>query len=368
MKLRAVTLYHTRMTLKAPFVTSFGAVHERDGILVEVKDAEGLSGWGECVAFAFPWYTEETIETCRHMLVDFLIPLLRQKVISRPSEVFPLFSGIRRNYMAKAAIECAIWDLYAKQRNEPLAHALGGVRPAIEVGVSLGIAPISQLLQQIEDYLAAGYKRVKVKIKPGFDVQALREIRRHFPDIALQADANSAYTLDDLPLLQALDEFQLLMIEQPLAADDIIQHATLQRKLATPVCLDESIVTCEDAENAIALGSCRVINVKLGRVGGFAQAKRIHDLCRAHGIAVWCGGMLETGIGRAHNIALASLAQFTLPGDISASSRYWEQDIIVPEVIVQNGTIRVPDTPGIGYSVDGERLQRATVHRETIKW
>lgn len=352
-QLEYVALHRMNMTLKDPFMTSFGIVQEKDFFIVEVVADDGTIGYGESVAFAAPWYTEETTETTKHMLLDILLPMLRGRTFSHPREVRKLFEPIRRNRMAKAAIESAMWDLYAKQQGIPLAEALGGTKKTIDVGISLGLEPtVEALLEKIAMYVTKGYKRVKIKIKPGMDVELVREVRRAFPDVPLMVDANSAYTLGDIAHLQKLDEFNLLMIEQPLASDDIIDHATLQRKIETPVCLDESIYSLTDVETAIRLGSCKIINVKSGRVGGLEEARLIHDYCEKHGVAVWCGGMLEAGVGRAHNIHLASLSNFMLPGDIGSSSRYFANDIIDPKVVVRNGTIEVPTEPGIGYAID----------------
>ncbi|MDQ0338834.1 O-succinylbenzoate synthase [Caldalkalibacillus uzonensis] len=366
--IHSVTLYRLRMALNAPFTTSFGTIAEKEFFVIEVQDEEGESGWGESVAFTSPWYNEETVKTNEHMLEDFLIPLLLEKPVRHPDEVSERFAPIRRNNMAKAALEGAVWDMYAKKQQLPLAHALGGEKQEIEVGISLGIQEtVQDLLKQIDRYVQEGYKRIKVKIKPGWDVKVIREIRRHFPDTLLMADANSAYCLEDAEHLKALDEFNLMMIEQPLAHDDIVDHAKLQAQLETPICLDESIHSLEDAKKAIELGSCKIINVKIGRVGGLTEAKKIHDYCQAKHVPLWCGGMLEAGIGRAHNIALTTLSQFVLPGDTAASSRYWQKDIIEPEVTVHNGTIKVPDKPGIGYEVDRGQLEKYTVETKTYK-
>ncbi|QPA33261.1 o-succinylbenzoate synthase [Thermaerobacillus caldiproteolyticus] len=365
MNIKRVTLYHVSMNLLSPFVTSLETVQQRETIIVEVEDNDGATGWGEVVAFSSPWYTEETVKTSWHMLEDFLIPKVLAKEIHHPSDVTTLCSSIKRNYMAKAGLETAIWDLFAKKQGVSLSQLIGGTRSTIEVGVAVGARSIDDCLRQIERYVQEGYRRIKIKIKPENDYEWLKEIRRHFPTISLMVDANSAYTLNDLQQLQALDEFQLLMIEQPLAADDIVDHAVLQKQMTTPICLDESIVTCEDARKAIELGSCKVINIKIGRVGGMNEAKKIHDLCQAKGIAVWCGGMLEMGISRAHNIALASLPHFTIPGDISASSRYWEEDIIIPEVVVKNGMVEVPKQAGIGVSIHRKRLEEITLYKRT---
>jgi o-succinylbenzoate synthase len=354
-------------TLKIPFSTHLETVQDRAGILVEIIDQQGLKGYGEAVAFSSPWYTEETVDTCFHMLKDFFIPFLSTQKIEHPNEITPLLDQqFKRNQMAKAAVETAYWDLYAKQRQVPLSKLLGGSQKEIPAGVVVGTASVHEAIRQIEAYLSDGYQRVKVKISPDNDVKFISEIRSHFPDLPIMADANSAYTLKQLNHLKALDEFGLLMIEQPLAHDDIIDHAQLQKELTTPICLDESIVTFNDARKAIQLGSCRVINIKIGRVGGLFTAKKIHDLAVDKGIAVWCGGMLEFGVSRAHNIALASLPGFTIPGDISASSRYWEEDITQPEVFVKKGLISVPDGPGIGFTLNENSLKKSIIYQEVI--
>lgn len=367
MNIRRITLHHIRLQLKTPFAASYGTYTDRDTLLVEMTDENGETGWGECVAFATPWYTEETLDTAWLMMRQFLIPAVLEKPVGHPSGLPARFAFVRRNPMAKAGLEQACWDLYAKRTGVPLARALGGTRREVEAGVAVGLQNGTDgLISAIEEYLAEGYRRIKVKIKPGQDAELLRAIRSRFPDLALLADANSAYTLNDVDRLKALDGFGLLMIEQPLDADDIVDHAALQRELATPVCLDESIAGFADARRALDLGSCRVINIKSGRVGGLTEAKQIHDLCEARGVPVWCGGMLESGIGRAHNIALASLPNFTIPGDLSASSRYWERDVVFPEVTVREGNIPVPDGPGIGFEVDREYLEHVTVRKESF--
>ncbi len=356
-----INLHEVHMQLKYPFTTSFGSVQKKVFLIIEMVDEKGERGFGESVAFTYPWYTEETFHTTSHMIKDVLIPVLRVNEIEHPNDVTNLFKPIKRNHMAKAGLEGAVWDLYAKQKGIPLAQALGGKRKSVDVGVSLGIEKTTKLLlQKIEQYQMEGYKRIKVKIKPGNDVELLQEIRQHFPSIPLMVDANSAYTLADVDHLKKFDAFDLLMIEQPLADEAILDHATLQNGIQTPICLDESIHSYADARLAIELGSCKIINIKSGRVGGLTEAKHIHDLCKQNGIEVWCGGMLESGVGRAHNIALATLANFTLPGDISGSSRYFEKDIILPEVIVHDGVIDVPNQPGIGYDVNLEALDKFT--------
>jgi o-succinylbenzoate synthase len=367
MKIKEVILRRLRMKMNFLFKTSFGVISEKEFILVEVKDEEGLSGWGESGALMAPFYNEETVETNWHMLEDFLIPIILGRDIEHPDEVSSLFSPIKRNNMAKAAIEGAVWDLYAKRHDQPLYRMLGGGRTNIEVGVSIGIQKtVDDLLEVIDRHVKEGYKRIKVKIKPGWDVDVIREIRKQFPSVPLMADANSAYHLEDLPLLKKLDDYDLMMIEQPLASDDIIDHACVQKELATPICLDESINSYDDARKAIQLGSCKIINIKIGRVGGLTEAKRIHDLCAEHDIPVWCGGMLEAGIGRAHNIALTTLSNFTLPGDTAASSRYWKQDIIEPEVTVEDGIIHVPDKPGIGYQPNLDAIHNFTILEQSF--
>lgn len=349
------------MQLKHPFATSFGTLKNKEFFITEITDADGKRGFGESVAFTSPWYTEETVKTSLHMMEDFLIPLLQTHDLNHPEEISEIFKPVKRNRMAKAALEGAVWDLYAKRKGIPLFEALGGTAGQIDVGISIGIqSSVKELLVTIEHYLKQGYKRIKLKIKPGWDIDMIRKVRAAFPDTPIMVDANSAYTLEDISHLKQLDEFNLLMIEQPLAADDIVDHAKLQKEIDTPVCLDESITSLDDARKAIELGSCKVINVKIGRVGGLTEAKKIHDLCREKNIDLWCGGMLEAGVGRAHNIALTTLSQFSLPGDTAASSRYWEKDIIIPEVTVNDGAIDVPEKPGIGYEVDEEALAEFT--------
>src|SRR5690625_2953705 len=364
-----INLHKLSMTLNHPFTTSFGTLHHKDLFIIEVIDKKDHRGYGETVAFLTPWYTEETVQTNEHIITDFLIDLLRDNPLNHPDDVHDIFSPIKGNRMAKASLEGAIWDLYAKQLGIPLAKALGGVAPKIDVGISIGIqTTTTQLIETIHRQLEQGYKRVKLKIKPGLDVELLREVRQAFPDTPIMADANSAYTLHDMDLLKQLVDFNLMMIEQPLAHDDIIDHAKLQTELNTPICLDESIHSYEDARKAIELGSCKVINIKIGRVGGLTEAKKIHDLCLRHDIAVWCGGMLEAGIGRAHNIALTTLPQFILPGDTAGSSHYWQQDIITPEVIVDDGVIHVPEKPGIGYDINWDVMKQYTVDVKKFKF
>jgi o-succinylbenzoate synthase len=366
MRIVKIRLKVISMPLKSPFHTHLGKVTEREGIIIEVIDSNGISGFGEGVAFSTPWYTEETVKTSLHMLSDILIPLLMENPIKHPKDAAILFKTVRRNNMAKAGLEMAIWDLYAKRNSKSLSATIGGTRGQVASGVVVAVDSLSSALKDIENYIGNGYQRVKVKISPQQDYSFLAGIRSHFPELQIMADANSAYTLNDLDKLKALDDFNLLMIEQPLASDDIIQHSLLQRQLNTPICLDESIVSFEDAKNAIELESCKIINIKAGRVGGLYEAKKIHDYCLEKGIEVWCGGMIEFGISRAHNIALASLPGFTIPGDISASNRFWEEDIITPEVSIENGFVVVPDTPGIGFNINRKRLEERTLVEKTF--
>lgn len=366
MRIQKAVLHRTSMKLVSSFATSYGAYHDRESIIVELYDEDGRTGWGEVVAFSQPWYTEETVQTAWHMLMDFLVPAVLASEISHPNEVPKLFAGIKRNNMAKAGLEGAVWDLYAQRTEQSLARALGGCINEIEVGVVIGLDTLPNMLQKMEQYAADGYKRFKVKIKPENDYELLSGIRKVFPDIPLMADANSAYTLDDIEKLKRLDECNLMMIEQPLADNDFMDHAVLQKELHTPVCLDESIHSLEDARVAIQLGSCRIVNIKAGRVGGLTEAIRIHDYCQAHHVPVWCGGMIETGISRGQNVALASLPNFTIPGDISASSRHWERDLITPEVTLQNGKVKVQNGIGLGYKVDRSYLKRITLQTSIL--
>ncbi|WP_045523825.1 o-succinylbenzoate synthase [Neobacillus niacini] len=368
MRIAQIKLKVISMPLKSPFHTHLGTVTEREGIIVEVIDSNGISGYGEGVAFSTPWYTEETVKTSLHIMSDVLIPLLKKKPINQPEDTAILFQSIRRNHMAKAGLEMAVWDLYAKRNSKSLSAVLGGTRGEIASGVVVAADSLISSLNQIEKYLEEGYRRFKIKINPSQDYAFLEGIRRYYPELPIMADANSSYTLRDLDRLKALDDFNLLMIEQPLACDDIIEHSLLQKEINTPICLDESIVSFEDARNAIELGSCKIINIKAGRVGGIYEAKRIHDYCHDKDIEVWCGGMIEFGISRAHNIALASLPGFTIPGDISASNRFWEEDIITPEVSVENGFVTVPDTPGIGFGINEKRLHETTMIEKLFKF
>ncbi|UXJ67290.1 o-succinylbenzoate synthase [Lysinibacillus fusiformis] len=366
MEINKISLQRIKLPLKSSFETSFGKVTEKDIIIVKVHSGDKV-GFAESVAMPFPIYNEETTGTVWHMLETYLIPKLLENEIKEPKDFSELFSYIRRNNMAKAALEMAIWDLYSKQKGQTLSTVLGGNRSEIEVGVSIGIENnIETLLNKVEGFLKDGYKKIKVKIKPGWDIKPLEAIRKKFGEqIPLMADANSCYSLDDLQLLKELDQFHLMMVEQPLAHDDIIDHAKLQDALTTPICLDESIHSVEDARKAIEINACKIINIKVGRVGGLFEAVRMHNLCEENNIPVWCGGMLETGIGRAHNIAIASLSNFSIPGDTSASSRYFDKDIILPEVkLSKAGTIIVPEQLGIGFEVNQEFIDQLTVNQK----
>ena len=365
-KITSIEINVIEMPLKDPFLTHLGAVKVREGIIIKITNSDGVSGFGEGVAFSTPWYTEETVKTSLHMLTDFLVPLLQKNPIDHPAQSSQLFSSLRRNNMAKAALETALWDLYAKSTSQPLSITLGGTRSVVASGVVVATDSTTKALRQIEQYLQEGYQRIKVKINPKLDYSFLSDIRREYPDLAIMADANSAYTLADMDRIKALDDFNLMMIEQPLSNDDILEHALLQKEIKTPICLDESICSFDDARKAIEFGSCKVINIKVGRVGGLNEAKHIHDYCFEKGIPVWCGGMIEFGISRAHNISLASLPGFSIPGDISASNRFWEEDIITPEVNVQNGSVAVPSSPGIGFEINEKRLQQVLQWKDII--
>ena len=368
MKIAAIEMREITLRLIHPFETSFGRTTERRILLARVTDEDGAEGWGECTAGEGPFYCEEWIESAWGVIKSYLAPMVIGQAVAGAAGVFALMGRVRGNRMAKAAIETACWDLEAKRSGVPLWKHLGGTHPEIPCGVSIGIQDSTDaLLDKIERELSAGYQRIKIKIKPGVDLGLVEAVRARFADVPLMVDANSAYGLADVGLFHALDKFDLMMVEQPLAYDDMSDHAQLQKQIETPVCLDESIRSSEDARKAIEMGACRIINVKLGRVGGHREAQRVESVCRAARIPVWCGGMLESGIGRAHNIAMATLANFTLPGDVSASARYWEEDIIEPAVtITPRGTIIAPQAPGIGYEIKRARLDSLTVRKETF--
>ncbi|HXX01398.1 MAG TPA: o-succinylbenzoate synthase [Candidatus Acidoferrales bacterium] len=368
MKIEAVTLREIHMPLVHFFETSFGRTYSRRILLVTVH-CEGVDGWGESVAGEDPFYSSEWIESAWPTLTKYLIPTLLGRRLESARECPALLTRVRSHRMAKAALENALWDAEAIQKQQPLWKLLGGVRSQIPCGVSIGIQDsVEQLLEKIQTELAAGYRRIKVKVKPGWDVNVLERIRARWADITLSCDANSAYTLDHVEHLRKFDQFNLLMIEQPLWHDDIYYHARLQKELRTAICLDESIVSGRAAAFAVESGACRIINVKVGRVGGFTEAMKVHDIARANNIPVWCGGMLETGIGRAHNIAVSTLPNFSLPGDVSASKRYWREDIIEPDVEVSpQGMIAISENPGRGYEVKPDLIEKLTVRKETIR-
>ncbi len=368
MKIEAITLREIQMPLVHFFETSFGRIYSRQILLVTIH-TEGIDGWGECVVGEDPFYSSEWIETAWPTLTKYLIPMLLGKSVESGRDCPALLAKVRSHRMAKAGLENALWDAEAIQKKQPLWKLLGGTRREIPCGVSIGIQDsVEQLLEKIQIELAAGYRRIKVKVKPGWDVNVLERIRSRWADITLSCDANSAYTLDQVEHLRKFDQFNLLMIEQPLWNDDIYYHARLQKELRTSICLDESIVSARAAAFAVETGACRIVNIKVGRIGGFSEALAVHEVCQAHKIPVWCGGMLETGIGRAQNIALSTLPNFSLPGDVSASKRYWKEDIIEPEVEVSpHGMIAIGDEPGTGYHIKPDLIEKLTVRKETLK-
>jgi len=367
MRIREFTLREVPLKLHAPFETSVEVTSVRRIVLIEAN-VDGVIGWGECVAGETPTYSPETVETAWHILRDHIWPLLKGQEFASAAEVWELLSSIRGHNMAKAGLEAAVWDAEAKLKGMPLWKLLGGTRHEIASGVSVGIKEsLEDLVHAVEAEVQAGYQRIKIKIKPGKELQQVKRIREEFPGVKLMVDANSSYHMEDWPVLKQLDSFYLMMIEQPLGWDDLFAHIELQKKLSTPICLDECIHTYEHAEAAIAYGACKIINIKMGRVGGHTVARRIHDLCQKNGVPVWCGGMLESGIGRAHNIALSTLPNFTLPGDVAASKRYWDEDIIEPEVVVSpKGTISVPTGPGIGFAPRLDRIEKLTVKKDRL--
>jgi O-succinylbenzoate synthase len=370
LQLERVELREIELPLKVPFETSFGRTTRRRILLVKVFDKTGVSGDGECVALENPFYNHETIDTAWLMTTKHVVPRLGAARIEHAAQVRDALAPIRENRMAKAGVEAAIWDLESKLAEQPLWQYIGGTRAEIECGVSIGLQDSTgALLDAISREIESGYRRIKIKIKPGRDAQLVEAIRTVFPTITLSVDANSAYSVESAtPLFKRLGEFNLLMIEQPLAPGDLVDHAKLQRAIDTAICLDESIVSLADAQHARELGACRIINIKLGRVGGYSEATEIESFAEAHGMPTWCGGMLEAGIGRAHNIALSTLSGFTLPGDVSASERYWREDIIDPPVTVsRDGTIRAPMGHGIGFAINEARVEALTVRRETVR-
>ncbi len=368
MRIDAILLRELRMPLVRPFETSFGVTRERRILLAEIQ-SEGLTGWGECTAGEHPYFSSESTDTAWQVLLNELAPMLAANAPEHGGDCPKIFKQVRGNHMAKAALENAIWDLEAQREGVSLSQLMGGVRETIPCGVSLGIQPsVKELLGAIERELAAGYQRIKLKCKPGWDVEVFDKVRSRWPDITLSCDANSAYRLHDEDHLVGFDAFDLLMIEQPLWHDDFYYHSILQKRLETPICLDESIRNRRDALAAIEMESCKIINIKLGRVGGFSEAIAVHNAAMERGVPVWCGGMLESGIGRAHNIALSTLENFTLPGDVSASARYWADDIVEPEIRVSaQGEIAVPDVPGRGYEVRMDLIEQLTVRKEKVR-
>ena len=368
MKISRIELIEIKMPLVHFFETSFGRTYERRIILTRVEDSEGNEGWGEATCGETPSYCEEWTDSAWATLEKILAPMVLGKEYEKAADFWDSIKQVRGNRMAKAAIETAVWDLEAKKFGVPLWKHLGGVRGEIDCGVSIGIQDsIEQLFDKIQTELDAGYRRIKIKIAPHWDYDVIKRVRERFGDILLMGDANSAYTLNDIELFRRMDEFNLMMFEQPLAHDDIFDHAKLQQVIKTPICLDESVRSPEDARKAIELKAGKIINVKLGRVGGHAQAKLVEKVCRENSIPVWCGGMLESGIGRAHNIAMSTLEGFTLPGDVSASKRYWKQDVIEPAVeVTPHGTIIAPEAPGIGFEVKRDRIDKLAVRRILI--
>ena len=359
LNLKTLELIEIGLPLRAPFETSFGTTHQRRILILRVTDTDGAVGYGECTASEAPFFNHEFIESAWAVTEKFIAPMIASAKVRCAADVSSSLGRIRGNRMAIGGVEAAIWDLEAKRAGKPLWRHLGGTRSEINCGVSIGLqSSIDVMLEKVTREVESGYQRIKLKIKPGQDIELVRAVRQKYPDILLSVDANSAYRFDrDADLLKRLDEFDLLMIEQPLAAGDLVDHAKLQRKLETPICLDESITCLADARHAIELGACGIINIKLGRVGGHAEARAIQEYAMLHNIPVWCGGMLESGVGRAHNIAMSTLPGFTLPGDVSASARYWHEDIIDPPVVVDsNGVISVPEAPGIGYAVNDAAL------------
>ena len=365
MKLTSVEMRRIRLSLVAPFETSFGVQTERDILLLKAITSDG-EGWGECVAGEEPTYSSEYVEGCQHVLIHHLLPRLLARPRLQAEDVGPVLGPVHGHHMAKAAIEMAILDAQLRSRSQSFAKYFGAVRPAVDAGVSVGIhKTIPELLETVGDYLEQGYRRIKLKIKPGWDVEPVRAVRERFGKVPLQVDANTAYSLSDAAQLALLDPFDLLLIEQPLPEEQVLAHATLAKSVRTPICLDESITSAQTAADAIELGACRIINIKPGRVGGYLEARRIHDLCASHGVPVWMGGMLETGIGRAGNVAMAAMPNFTLPGDTSASDRYYHRDITAPFVL-RDGRLDVPSGPGLGVEVDMEFLESITHWKQTV--
>ncbi|MGD9563555.1 MAG: o-succinylbenzoate synthase [Pyrinomonadaceae bacterium] len=368
MQIKTIELTEINLPLVHFFETSFGRTYERRIILVRVEDADGAEGWGEVTCGEVPGYSDEWTDSAWETAEKILAPMVVGKEVGAAAGIFDLMKQARGHRMAKSGIETACWDLEAKKLGVPLWRHLGGVNQVIECGVSIGIQDsVGQLVDKIATEVDAGYQRIKIKIAPHWDYDVIKQVRETFPDIRLMGDANSAYTLDDVDKLRSLDEFDLMMLEQPLGYDDIVDHAKLQAQIKTPICLDEPIKSAADARKAIELGSGKIINIKNGRVGGHAQSKLVEQTCRENNIAAWCGGMLESGIGRAHNIAISTLAGYTMPGDVSASKRYWHEDIVEPAIeVAREGTITAPDAPGIGFEVNRGRIEKATVRKVVV--
>ncbi len=357
-EIEEVVLHRLQMPLQMRFETSFGVQTDRDVILAELRAADGWVGWGESVALRSPWYSEETTDSVWDFLINEAIPRILETTWDHPREFTHTMQKIHGNFMAKFTVEGALWDIWAQQQHQPLARVLGGTKTRVAVGVSIGIKPLEDLLDEVGQYVEAGYQRIKIKVKPGWDLEPIQAIRRAFPAVSLMVDANTAYGSEHLNILRAFDDWNLLMIEQPFPTEAWELSAHTQHLLKTPICLDESICTLGDARRAIEMKACQIINVKLGRIGGIQPALDLAQLAEAHNVQLWCGGMLETGIGRSFNIAIATLSGFTLPGDTAASQRYWKPDIIVPEVTVNAGHITVPDIPGRGFEVNRELVNR----------
>jgi O-succinylbenzoate synthase len=368
MKIDSITVHELKLDLRSFFETSFSRVTYEHFLLLEVE-VDGTRGVSECVASEAPAYSSETVVTARHAIEEFIAPIVFRSEYDHPDDLLPSLSAIRGHRMAKAVVEMGVWEAFARARGESLSQSLGGVRTEIASGVSIGIQDsVEQLLDKIAEELASGYRRIKIKIKPGWDLEVVRRVREKFPDTPLMVDANSAYTLEDIDLFREMDAFDLMMIEQPLHYEDMWDHRKLQQSIRTPVCLDESIHSVDDARRAIEMESCRIINIKAGRVGGLSSARDIQKLCQEHDVPVWCGGMLESGIGRAHNVHLSTLENFTLPGDVADSKRYFTEEIIEPGVSVRpDGTIAVPDGPGIGYEIRWDRIEKNRLGHSVLK-
>lgn len=366
MRIESIQIHELELELKYFFETSFARVNKQHFLILEVT-VDGVTGVSECVADETPSYSYETVKTALHAIEDFIAPAAFGPEYDHPDDVLPSLRHIRGHNMAKAAVEMGVWEAYARRLGRPLSRALGGTRTEIASGVSIGIQEsVEELFEKIETELAAGYRRIKMKIKPGWDVDVVRRVRERFPDTPLMVDANSAYTLDDVGVFEAMDELDLMMIEQPLDHEDMWDHAKLQKRIETPICLDESVHSAADARRAIEMGACRIINIKAGRVGGLSSARDIQKVAGERGVPVWCGGMLESGVGRAHNVHLSTLENFTLPGDVADSKRYFVEEIVEPPVTVRpDGTIAVPEGPGIGYAVQWDRIEKHRLsHRE----